>query len=149
MGTVQLSEAARQLIEREREGVATRAEDLTRQVEALEALTESAQDELRSTNRLLQQMDELLGLSPEMPIDLLAEELRGRRLREVAVAVLRDRKGDSAEIHYRDWLGLLADAGLSVGGKNPAATFLTQITSAPEVESVRPRSGLFRLKKAI
>jgi hypothetical protein len=142
---VRLSDQAHKTIAAERETVANRVRDLERQAKALQLLLETVQTELRSSTRMLQQMDEMLGTTAEMPIDMLSEELRGRRLREVAVNVLRQRKGAGAEIHYRDWLDLLTSSGARVGGKNPAATLLTQIANAPEIESVRPRSGLYRL----
>jgi hypothetical protein len=37
-------------------------------------------------------------------------------------------------------------AGVRIGGKDPTATFLTQIVKSADIESVRPRSGLYRLK---
>ena len=39
---------------------------------------------------------------------------------------------------------LLTAAGFRVAGRDPIATFLTQVGRANEVESVRPRSGLYR-----
>ena len=51
-------------------------------------------------------------------------------------------------IHYTEWLQLLSDEGIRVGGKDPRATLLTQINKSPYVEVVRPRSGLYRLKSA-
>lgn len=140
---VELSEEAREIIEREREAVAARVADLKRESEKLRALGDGVDGDLKVNVRLLRQMDELLGLTPQ--VDELTQ-LRGRRLREVAIRVLREKHGAGAAIHYRDWLALLIDSGLRVGGKNPAATFLTQIVTAPEVESVRPRSGLYRLR---
>jgi len=93
-------------------------------------------------------MDEVLGLAPQLAIEDIGGELRGQRLRAVAVEVLRRRRGVGVEIHYTDWFDLLVREGIRVGGKNPAATFLTQIGKAPEVEAVRPRSGLYRLRAA-
>jgi len=42
------------------------------------------------------------------------------------------------------WFDLLTAAGFRVAGRDPIATFLTQVGRANEVESVRPRSGLYR-----
>jgi hypothetical protein len=145
---LELSEGARQVIEVEREAAAARAADLRRQSESLHALVDQVDAELVSAERLLRRMDEMLGLAPQLAIDDLGDELRGQRLREVAVEVLRDRRAVGSVIHYTEWFDLLMREGVRVGGKNPAATFLTQITKAPQVESVAPRSGLYRLRAA-
>lgn len=93
-------------------------------------------------------MDEMLGLAPQLSLEESDNGLRGRRLREIAVELLKKRKRPGEEIHYREWYELLGGAGLTIAGKDPLATFLTQIARAPGVESVRPRSGLYRLKVA-
>jgi hypothetical protein len=111
-------------------------------------VAEQVDRDLASAERLLRQMDEVLGLAPQLAIEDLAGEIRGQRLREVAVDVLRQRRGVGVVIHYTDWLELVVREGVQVGGKNPTATFLTQIAKAPQVESVRPRSGLYRLRAA-
>jgi hypothetical protein len=143
-----LSEGAREVIAAERETVALRVEELRRQSQSLHAVVEQVDGDLASAERLLRRMDEVLGLAPQLAIEDIGGELRGQRLREVAVAVLRQERGVGVEIHYTDWFDLLAREGIRVGGKNPAATFLTQIGKAPEVEAVRPRSGLYRLRAA-
>jgi hypothetical protein len=143
-----LSEQARPVVEREREAVASRVEDLRRQSAVLHAVVEEVDQHLAREEGLLRRMDEILGLAPQLALDALDGELRGQRLREIAVQVLRERRGVGREIHYTDWFELVKQAGVRVGGKAPIATFLTQITKAPEVESVRPRSGLYRLKSA-
>jgi hypothetical protein len=143
-----LSEEARAVVAAEREAVAVRVADLRRQSESINAVAEQVDRDLASAERLLRQMDEVLGLAPQLAIEDLGPELRGRRLREVAVAVLRERRGAGVVIHYTEWFDLVAHEGVQIGGKNPAATFLTQISKAPEIESVRPRSGLYRLRAA-
>jgi hypothetical protein len=64
------------------------------------------------------------------------------------VDILREKKGAGVAVHYRDWFALLVEAGLHVAGRDPLSTFLTQVSRAPQVESVRPRSGLYRLRSA-
>lgn len=136
------------MIAAERESVAARVADLRRQSQSLHALVDQIDDDLAAAERVLRQMDEMLGLAPQLAIDDLGEELRGQRLREVAVEVLRLRRGVGAVIHYMEWFELLTREGVRIGGKNPSATLLTQITKSPQVESVRPRSGLYRLRAA-
>jgi hypothetical protein len=80
-----------------------------------------------------------------LSIDAYSGELRGRRLREVAVQILRQRRAPGEVVHYRDWYELVIGAGVRVAGKDPLATFLTQVSQAAEVKSERPRSGLYRL----
>ncbi len=136
------------MVAAEREAVAVRVADLRRQSESLHAVVEQVDRDLASAERLLRHMDEVLGLAPQLAIEALSGEIRGQRLREVAVDVLRQRRGVGVVIHYTDWLELVVREGVQVGGKNPTATFLTQIAKAPQVESVRPRSGLYRLRAA-
>ena len=148
MSVFNLSDEARIIVARERTAVAERVEGLKRQSETLHAVVDRVDTELGDAERLLRQMDEMLGLVPQLPLDVLSQELRGQRLRDVAVQVLQERCGPGVVIHYTDWFSMLAEAGVRVGGKNPVATFLTQIGKAPRVESVRPRSGLYRLAPA-
>lgn len=97
---------------------------------------------------MLRTIQEMLGLAPQLSLDAYSGDLRGRRLREVAVQILRQRRAPGEVVHYREWYALLTDAGVRVAGKDPLATFLTQVSQAPEVKSVRPRSGLYRLAAA-
>lgn len=148
MSVVSLSEGTRQVVEGEREAVATRLADLRRQSEQLHALVDQVDAELEGAAALLRGMDEMLGRAPQLGLESLNEQLRGERLRQVAVELLRMRRGAGVVIHYREWFELIAAEGVRVGGKDPMATFLTQIGKSPEVETVRPRSGLYRLKSA-
>lgn len=145
---LELSEGARRVIASEREAVAARVGELRRQSASLHLVVDQVDADLVSAERLLRRIDEMLGLASQLAIEDLRDELRGQRLREVAVAVLRERRGIGAVIHYREWFDLVTQEGVRVGGKNPDATFLTQIAKAPQVESVRPRSGLYRLVAA-
>jgi len=143
-----LSEHVREAVERERELVAQRLAELRDQAARLHVLVEQVDAEVAENARLLRQMDEMLGLAPQLSLEALQGELRGQRLREIAVELLRQKKGIGVTVHYREWYELLLEAGLRVAGRDPIATFLTQIARAPGVESVRPRSGLYRLRAA-
>jgi len=143
-----LSEHVREAVERERELVAQRLAELRDQAARLHVLVEQVDAEVADNARLLRQMDEMLGLAPQLSLEALQGELRGQRLREIAVELLRQKKGIGVTVHYREWYELLLEAGLRVAGRDPIATFLTQIARAPGVESVRPRSGLYRLRAA-
>jgi hypothetical protein len=148
MPTVSLSEHVRDTVEREREVVAARLAALQEQSRRLHELADAVDVDIDETARLLRSIDEMLGLAPQLSIDSMHRELRGRKLQEIAVELLRQKRAPGTVIHYREWFELLPEAGLCVVGKDPLATFLTQIARAPAVESVRPRSGLYRLRAA-
>lgn len=148
MAVANLSEYVREAVERERELVAQRLAELRDQAARLHVLVEQVDAEVAENARLLRQMDEMLGLAPQLSLEALQGELRGQHLREIAVELLRQKKGIGVTVHYREWYELLLEAGLRVAGRDPIATFLTQIARAPGVESVRPRSGLYRLRAA-
>lgn len=59
--------------------------------------------------------------------------LRGAQIRMVAVRLLTEHAGADTAIHYRDWYALFVAQGHMAGGKDPLATFLTQITRSPVV----------------
>jgi hypothetical protein len=62
-----------------------------------------------------------------------AMTLRGARIRETAVRVLAANTAPGAPVHYRDWFKLLTAQGFMPAGKDPLATFLTQIGRSPVV----------------
>lgn len=148
MAPVELSEHARRSVEAERDVVAARLVGLQAQAERLHRLVDHVDADVEQTLRLLREIDESLGIAPQLSLSSLDGELRGRQLQEVAVTLLRQKKAVGESVHYKEWFGFLVGAGARVAGKDPLATFLTQIARAPEVESVRPRSGLYRLVSA-
>jgi hypothetical protein len=142
-----LSEHVQQAVEQERELVAARLEALRDQSERLRELVEKVDADVAETARLLRRMDEMLGIAPQLSLDAQGE-LRGAKLQEIAIELLREKKGAGVAVHYRDWFALLVEAGLHVAGKDPLGTFLTQVARSPAVESIRPRSGLYKLRSA-
>lgn len=146
MSVRHLSDHVRAAVEGEREIVVERLVTLRAQSERLHAVVDELDRNVDETARLLRQIDEMLGLAPQLSLEASNGELRGQRLREIAVDLLRQKKSVGEAVHYRDWYQLLLEAGVRVAGKDPLATFLTQIARAPGVESVRPRSGLYRLR---
>jgi hypothetical protein len=142
-----LSKHVHAVVKHERQVVAARLETLRAQSRRLHEVVDQVDADTAETARLLRQMDEMLGIAPQLSLDAHGE-LRGQKLQEIAVELLRQRRGVGVEVHYKDWFELLLEAGLVIGGKDPLATFLTQIGRAPNVESVRSRSGLYRLRAA-
>lgn len=108
-------------------------------VDALEASV--ARDEYA-----LAEIEELLELRPQLRIEHLDDRLRGQRLRAVAVELLACERGFGEPVHYRQWFALLRKAGHEVAGKDPLASFLAQVSRAPEVERVGERTGIYRLR---
>lgn len=109
--------------------------------EAAERLTRQAL-ELEHRAR---ELDELLGRAPQLRLDVPEGGLHGRELRDAAVEVLARRHGIGEPIHYRRWFELLLSEGRRVGGKDPLATFLTQVTRSPLVEREPGDAGVYRL----
>jgi hypothetical protein len=142
-----LSDHVQQAVQGERDGVAGRLDALRAQSARLHELVDKVDAEVENTARLLRRMDEMLGIAPQLSLEGHGE-LRGQKLQEIAVELLRRKRGAGVAVHYREWFELLVEAGLHVAGKDPLGTFLTQVARAPAVESVRPRSGLYRLRSA-
>jgi hypothetical protein len=60
--------------------------------------------------------------------------LKGASIRETAVRILAVNQDPDRPVHYRDWFELLTAQGFMPGGKDPLATFLTQISRSPLVK---------------
>ena len=69
--------------------------------------------------------------------------LKGRELRRVAAGLLWRTEG-GAEIQYRDWLERVLASGYAIAGKDPAASFLTNVRDSPAVVH-GSRPGFYRL----
>ena len=143
-----LSSALRSAAEAEREVALDRVEGLRAQTERLRALADAADADLMAAVRLLQQLEE---------ISVSRRRCRSARsTRSCAVSGCgrsrsrssKCRRGESATVHYREWYDLLVADGHRIAGKDPVATFLTQVSRAPEVESVGRRTGMYRLVAA-
>ncbi len=59
--------------------------------------------------------------------------LRGREIRIAAVRLLSPANDPPGAIHYAHWFELLGEAGYGIRGRDPLATFLTQIRRSPVV----------------
>lgn len=70
--------------------------------------------------------------------------LRGASIRETAVRVLAANTEPEAPVHYRDWFELLTAQGFMPAGKDPLATFLTQVGRSPVVRRTTA-SGVYVL----
>lgn len=59
--------------------------------------------------------------------------IKGAELRRVAGRLLWSVLGES-EVHYREWFERVVSEGYAIGGKDPVASFLTNIRDSPAVE---------------
>jgi len=105
-------------------------------------------EEAERLSARLRNLDEILGRAPQLRLDLQTQTLQGQKLREEAVRILVEERGTRQPIHYREWYALLGEAGLAAAGKDPVATFLTQITRSPLVERVEGQSGTYLVDPA-
>ncbi len=111
--------------------------------ERLRALADQATAHAEEQERSLRDLAELLGIDPQLRLEELDARLRGQRLQEIAIRVLYERHPEGEPIHYKQWYALLREAGYSVGGKDPLATFLASVSRSTSVRSVGRRSGLY------
>jgi hypothetical protein len=109
------------------------------------ALAEAATAQAITLEQRARELDELLGRAPQLRLDLQRDALRGQRLREAAIEILASRRGVGEPIHYRDWFELVVAEGHRVEGKDPLATFLTQVTRSPVVRREEDRRGVYRI----
>jgi hypothetical protein len=129
----------------EREKLLSLYEECRRTHESRLAEAEAAALEADRCARTIRELGELLGIEDQLSIVGLTEELRGERLRQVAAELVFQHFEPGQIFHYKEWLALVTAEGYCVGGKNPAATFLTQVARVEGVERQGRRTGLYRI----
>jgi hypothetical protein len=70
--------------------------------------------------------------------------LRGASIREAAVRLLATSPKGGDAVHYRTWYELLARSGIRPAGRDPLATFLTQLGRSPVVRRTT-KAGVYEL----
>jgi hypothetical protein len=130
----------------ERESLLRRHEECQRRAQHHADLAAEATREAQRYARAVREIGELLGVEDQLSIATLHDQLRGERLREVAAEVLWRHFSAGDVVHYKQWYDLVIADGHLIGGKNPAATFLTQVARVETVERVGRRSGLYKLR---
>ena len=98
--------------------------------------------------KTIRELGEILGIDDQLSITELTDELRGERLREVAADIVFRHFKAGEKFHYKQWLELVVNEGHRIGGKNPAATFLTQVARVDGVERVGRRTGIYQIHAA-
>jgi hypothetical protein len=131
----------------ERRELLGRIEHEREQLERLQCIVARLSDRLAHDERTLEEIDSVLGRSPQLRLEDADLRLRGRRLEQVAVELLEAELGAEAEVHYREWFELLRSRGHLVAGKEPLNTFLSQINRSEAVERIGRRTGRYRLAR--
>lgn len=144
-----LAVASDRVLGKERRRLVRSIEELRARTEIHREMLESMEEQLAREERLLREVEELSDRRPQMRLERLDRQLRGRRLQEVAVEVLRLEHRTDEPIHYRQWFSLLRSHGFEVLGKDPLNSFLTAASRAEGVEPIGSRSGLYRLVDAV
>ena len=90
------------------------------------------------------QLDELCRLGVARREDDRERVLRGVELRQTAVQLLASSSYRDRPLSYRLWFELLEQSGFTAAGKDPVATFLTEITRSPVVARTT-RAGVYQL----
>lgn len=148
LGVSPLSETFRETALAEREKLVRKYEECRGRHELLLAEVEEIALEAERYLKTIRELGEVLEIEDQLSLTTLSEDLRGDRLREIAADVLWRHRKVGDVIHYKDWLALVVAEGHRVGGKNSAATFLTQVARERTVERVGRRTGLYKLIEA-
>jgi hypothetical protein len=125
-----------------------RISEARQRADRLRTLAEHLEQQASQDEHMLVEFEGALGLAAQLQIEQLDHELGGKRLQEIAVAVLVREIQPGQAVHYRDWYALLCAAGYRARGKDPLASFLAQINRAEQIEPVGGRSGRYRLRAA-
>lgn len=144
--------AERQTLQRRRERLIERRQLLQSRLDEIDATVTEVDERLGLISRLADSGDEP-SQAPSLPTsthrlvrppDSTRVVLKGPAIRMTAVRVLLAHPQRPEALHYRDWLGLLEDAGYEVAGKDPLAVFLTQLSRSPVVRR-GTQSGVYEL----
>lgn len=119
---------------------------------ALQSELRSLEIEEREMRRRLQLVDELAGSHkprglravPELPAGATRTVLRGAQIRRVAVQLVAACSDPLRPRHYTEWFDDLIHAGFAIAGRDPLASFLTQLARSPVVRR-EPEPGVYRL----
>jgi hypothetical protein len=137
---IRAAEGESHRIERALGGLRARKRELESRLEELSLEIASLLDRQRLLAQLTQG-EEAVGASEVPPGRLV----KGRQLRREAGHLLWTTLGDG-QIHYREWYERMLATGVAVGGKDPLASFLTNVRDSPAVAK-GSRPGYYRLDR--
>jgi hypothetical protein len=149
--------AERERVERELQRLRVREQQLDAELAGVRTAQEGLETELRALERFtvehadsgvfgaVKRRLRVVSAEPEGHATAGTEVvLRGASIRETAVRVLADTTAAGQPIHYRDLYELLVQRGFLPAGKDPLATFLTQLGRSPLVTR-STASGMYSL----
>lgn len=116
---------------------------LEAQLGEIEVEASELHDRQRLLRLLVPEQAEAEGSAADSPVVRSPRALKGRALRRLAGRLLWESHAGN-EIHYREWFERVLTAGYAVGGKEPAAAFLTNVRDSPAVAR-GSRAGYYRL----
>jgi hypothetical protein len=130
--------AERQRLKQELEKLNSQAAALRNELVSVEASREQLSSRLTLLDELAPSADpertlESVGRLPDDLPEPPRGFLRGAAIRDVAVRVLSARTDPTEPIHYTAWLELVRAQGYGVAGRDPFASFLTQVGRSPVV----------------
>ncbi len=113
-----------------------RLESLQREAAELRSRKSDLEERLHVLNLLTQDDADQAPIQPRpRPQEFVpGKALRGAQIREMSIWVLLHTPQGASPIHYRAWYRLVVERGLRISGRNPEASFLTQITRSPVVK---------------
>jgi chromosome segregation ATPase len=108
------------------------------QLEAELVALEKERQQLQDRDRLLESLGAHAVPQPRSELGENAdtvdhEILRGAQIREQAARIFYKRYGPGTARHYRELFNLLVESGVEISGKDPIATFLTNLSRSPVV----------------
>ncbi len=142
--------AERERVQRKLAELDRRHAELAGGLDQVSAARDELREQLSMLNRLAHDSDDVSGgeragdTGPGVGLRKLASgagetattdatTLRGQAIREAAVRVLAASPRAYDPVHYKDWFALLRADGLLPAGKDPLATFLTQLGRSPVI----------------
>jgi hypothetical protein len=121
------------------------AGDIRRQLALLAQLAhDEEQDSAFPVQRSLRAVEPAIGAAATEYEAPPRGYLRGADIRVAAVRILASTENPARPIHYGEWYDLLTQAGYGVAGRDPQATFLTQVGRSPLVKHTGER-GFYAL----
>jgi LPS O-antigen subunit length determinant protein (WzzB/FepE family) len=141
-----VADSAEQQLAQEYLTMRTRLIEARERANRLRRLAEHLEARVADEEHALRELEGALGMRAQLQIEQLDRALRGRRVAEVAVAILKRELQPGQVVDYKDWFALLQSAGFRVAAKDPLGSFLAHVSRSSEVESLGDRSGRYRLR---
>ncbi len=146
--SLNLADPAEVELAKEYLAIKSRVLEARNRADRLHRLAEHVEAQAAADEHILRELEGALGMRAQLQIEQLDQALSGRRVAEVAIAVAKRDLDPGQVIHYKEWYALLQAAGFRIAGKDPLASFLSNISRCPDVEAVGNRSGRYRLRVA-